>query len=382
MGHGAAKPRSWLRRMRDDALDRKAGRSRARSKATFIGISGSSAKSTAAALLAHILTAQSRVRRQVKFNDRRAILKTVARASSGFDFVVVEAGIGGKNRMKPMVEALQPDVAIMTLIEIEHKSAFRTHEAIAAEKGELIEALRPGGLAILNGDDPHVMSMASRTNERVVVFGQSEICDYRATNIYAAFPDRLRLTLGWANGSLPLRTNFVGEHFWLPTLAAAVAAIELGVPPDIVAARVATFEPLAERCGVISIPNGPDFILDTTKAPWHSIKLAFDVVATATSPRKRIVLGHMSDFAGSDQKYRNAYRWAREVADQVIFVGQHAHRSKATQEDRDSGRFVAFSTPEEVCEHIRQTAIPGEVILLKGSVDLHLDPDFPYGSIN
>jgi UDP-N-acetylmuramoyl-tripeptide--D-alanyl-D-alanine ligase len=355
------------------SLERKALRVRERSRADFVGITGSSAKSTTAALLAHILRARGRVREQVKFNDLKALLKALARAPWNCDFMVVEAAVAWPGHMKPMAGVLRPNAAVVTLIGLEHKSAFSTLEAIAAEKGELVAAVVPGGFAMLNADDPHAMAMAALTRERVLTFGRSEGADFRAVDVRAAFPDRLRLTLVWGGGSLPLATRFAGEHFWLPTLAAAATAIELGTPPNLIAQRVANFEPLLERCGVISVPGGPHFIVDTTKAPWHSVKLAFDMVGSASAPRKRIVLGHMSDFAGSDQKYRDAYHSARAAADQVVFVGQHAHRSKASRQDRDEGRFVAFTTPEQAAEHIRRTAVPGEVILLKGSVDLHLE---------
>ena len=365
--------RRRARANRDRSLERKARLARQRSNAVFIGITGSSAKSTAAALLGHILSAAGQVQQQIKFNNRRSILKTIARTSSRSDFIVVEAGIGESNRMEPMAELLQPDVALVTMVEIEHKSAFGTHAAIAREKGFLVAALPADGLAVLNGDDPFVRAMSERSNARVIRFGRSDDSDYIARDIHSAFPERLRLTVEWTGGSVPLSTKFVGDHFWVPTLAAVATAIELGVSPAVVAERVASFEPLLERCGVISAPGGPSFILDTTKAPWHSMKLAFDTLANASAPRKRIVLGHMSDFAGSDQKYRDAYRWARTVADQVIFVGNHSHRSKASQEDRDLGRFMAFRTPEEVSDFIRSTAVADELILLKGSVDLHLE---------
>jgi UDP-N-acetylmuramoyl-tripeptide--D-alanyl-D-alanine ligase len=365
--------RKRARASRDQSLERKARWARQRSNAVFVGITGSSAKSTAAALLSHILSAAGLVQQQVKFNNRRSILKTIARTSGRSNFVVVEAGIGESNRMEPMAELLQPDVAVVTMVGIEHKSVFGTHDAIAREKGHLVAALRPDGLAVLNGDDPFVRAMGERSKARVIKFGRSDDSDYIARDVHSAFPGRLRLTVEWPGGSVLLRTNFVGDHFWLPTLAAVATAIELEVPPVAVADRVASFKPLLERCGVISTPGGPSFILDTTKAPWHSIKLAFDTLANATAPRKRIVLGHMSDFAGSDQKYRDAYRWGRTVADQVIFVGNHSHRSKASEKDRELGCFMAFRTPEEVSDYIRSTAVADELILLKGSVDLHLE---------
>jgi UDP-N-acetylmuramoyl-tripeptide--D-alanyl-D-alanine ligase len=364
-----------LQARRDVALRREAAAARQNARARFIGITGSSGKSTATSLLAHILSAQGSVQLQVKFNDRRSVMRAVARAArDNKDFVVVEVATGRPGLLKPTAVALQPDVAVVTMVALEHKSSFRNIEAIAAEKAELVGVLRPGGLAILNGDDPLVAAMALPPGVRTVTFGRSEGSTYRATDLRAAFPERLSLTLTWPGGSLALQTRFAGPHFWLPTLAAVTAALELGVPPEVAAARVATFEPLFERCGVMSVPGGPHFIVDSTKAPWHSLALAFETVAPATAaPRRRIVLGHISDTSDSNRRYRDAYRMARAAADQVIFVGDHAHRSKASQQDRDEGRFFAFATTAQVAAHIRATAIPGEVILLKGSVDLHLE---------
>jgi UDP-N-acetylmuramoyl-tripeptide--D-alanyl-D-alanine ligase len=343
------------------------------SQAVHIGVTGSSAKSTTTGLLGHILEASGQVVKQVDFNMAGAVLSTLRHAPRSTDFVVLEMGVARPGQMKPMAEILRPDIAIVTLIAQEHHSAFRSREAIAAEKGELVAAIRRGGMALLSADDPMAIGMASRTGERIVTFGRSADSDFRAVNVHAAFPQRLSLDVQWRSGTLSLATKFVGEHFFLPTLAATAAALELGVPPDAIAERVASFEPLITRCGVIAVPGGPQFIVDTTKAPWHSIGLAFDMMAAASAPRKRIVLGHMSDFSGSSQKYREAYRHARASADEVIFVGEHAHRSGATEEDRAAGRFAEFGTPEEVADHIRDTAIADELILLKSSPNLHLE---------
>ncbi|TIV13541.1 MAG: UDP-N-acetylmuramoyl-tripeptide--D-alanyl-D-alanine ligase, partial [Mesorhizobium sp.] len=82
---------------------------------------------------------------------------------------------------------------------------------------------------------------------------------------------------------------------------------------------------MANRCRVLVVDGGPHFVVDTAKAPWHSLSLAFDMMARSTAGRKRIVLGQLSDFAGSNAKYARAYESAREIADQVIYVGEHAH---------------------------------------------------------
>jgi UDP-N-acetylmuramoyl-tripeptide--D-alanyl-D-alanine ligase len=99
-----------------------------------------------------------------------------------------------------------------------------------------------------------------------------------------------------------------------------------------------------------------------------------DVIKTAHAQRKRVVLGQIADYAGNpNPKYRDAYRMAREICDQVVFVGEHSHRSKATEEERKNGRFVEVSDVKSAYEHIRSTAVENEVILLKGSQNQHLE---------
>ena len=49
---------------------------------------------------------------------------------------------------------------------------FGSREAIAQAKGEIVEALRPEGTAVLNADDDLVSAMSDRTRARVLTFGE------------------------------------------------------------------------------------------------------------------------------------------------------------------------------------------------------------------
>jgi UDP-N-acetylmuramoyl-tripeptide--D-alanyl-D-alanine ligase len=85
-------------------------------------------------------------------------------------------------------------------------------------------------------------------------------------------------------------------------------------------------------------------------------------------------MGNVSDPSGpSDRTYRKVYQAARSVADQVIFVGEHSHRSNATAEDIANGRFLRFEHVRDVAEFLKESAIPGEIILLKSSARLLLE---------
>jgi UDP-N-acetylmuramoyl-tripeptide--D-alanyl-D-alanine ligase len=268
----------------------------------------------------------------------------------------------------------RPTVGVVTFVSREHYSSFRGREGVAAEKGKLVESILPGGFAVLNADDDLVAAMAARTNERVVTLARHAPADYRVSASFPPGAPGLLVEVEGPRGSLVLRTRFLADHFWLACAAAAVTALELGVPASLVIERIESFEGVRERFSLFETSTGPRFILDNAKAPWDSLWLSFDAFARLEGEYKRIVLGHISDYPGnSKSKYRDAYRRAAECADQVIFVGENAHRSQASAEAITSGKFKGFSSVEEAAAYLRETATGRDLILLKGSRNLHLE---------
>ena len=155
--------------------------------------------------------------------------------------------------------------------------------------------------------------------------------------------------------------------------AAVTCALELGVPADAIAEKVASFSAMHGRMSVHSV-NGRKFILDTAKAPYHSIGLPLETLRSITASKKRFILGQISDYRGnSNQKYRDTYLAAAKVADEVCFVGVTAHKARAPRHDVESGKFRAFASVEALARHLKDTAQEGEVIVLKSARNLHIE---------
>lgn len=349
---------------------------RSRSRATFVGVTGSSAKSSTTKMLSHILSGIAPVYAQVLANTFLSCVDTLRSIRSEHEYVVSELASGGPGTLQPKIGLLRPSVGVVTLVALEHYARFRSLEAVAEEKGKLVESLPKNGLAILNHDDPLVLSMAQRTRARVVTFGRSG-GDFRIAQTRLESAGKLKLVIAHQGATFEIETRLTGLHNSLAVAASFACSHQLGVPPQIIKKQLASFEPIFGRCSHHVIENGPIFILDTAKAPFHSILLPISMMAEINAPRRRIVIGHISDFAGNSRpKYRDVYRAARKVADQVIFVGEHSHRSMATDDDIALGRFVEKRGLEEAAKFLRETAIPGEVILLKSASGLHLERVF------
>ena len=216
--------------------------------ATFIAITGSSGKTTTTSLLAHILSGLAPTSRQIFSNALRGISGAVMRASRKDRFVVLEVAASGRSSVAQLAEIAKPDVAIVTMVGLEHYSAFRSLEAVAAEKGHLVAAVQPRGFAPLNADDEHVLAMRGRTGERIVPFGRSETADFRVLSTEFAFPGPLTLRIAWGGREETLTSPLPGSHFCVSVAAAFAAAVELGVPVPVA--------PAARRCSANDVGAG------------------------------------------------------------------------------------------------------------------------------
>jgi UDP-N-acetylmuramoyl-tripeptide--D-alanyl-D-alanine ligase len=345
---------------------------RSRSQATFIAVTGSSGKTTTVSLLTHILSADFKVRTQVLRNGFPNMVTTLRHLTKDDQFVVLELATGGPGQLDRVTKLVKPDISIVTLVALEHYAAFRAIEAVAKEKGTIARALPESGLAILNADDPNVRAMAASTKARVALFGATA-GDYEVRAVRTSAQGVLSFTLRHGDQIIDLDTQLLGTHNWLAVSAAVTCALEVGVSPETIADRVASFQSTALRLSVHKIAGGPTFILDG-KAPYHSILLPLETLGSITAPRKRFVLGNISDYPGNPVgKYRKAYYAARTVADEVIMVGTAARTVRPLPEDLQRGTFHSFENVEAASAYLKETARAGEVILAKSAGGLHLE---------
>src|SRR5882757_4846513 len=133
----AAGLRTAARQLKDRYRIAMARRRRRGKRAKVTGITCSSAKTTTAELLAHILDAQGSVHKQTKGNTFWPLVRALAGLPRDADYAVMELA-AGKSSMASMASLLGPDIAVVTLVADEHRSIFRGAEAVAAEKQWLV----------------------------------------------------------------------------------------------------------------------------------------------------------------------------------------------------------------------------------------------------
>ncbi|HEY0904369.1 MAG TPA: UDP-N-acetylmuramoyl-tripeptide--D-alanyl-D-alanine ligase, partial [Marmoricola sp.] len=151
-----------LRRLRGDRGDLR-----------VVAVTGSQGKTSVKDMLAAVLAdAAPTVATYQSFNNELGLPLTVLRSTADTRYLVLEMGARGIGHLAELCAVAPPDVSVVLNVGVAHLGEFGTREAIARAKGEIVEALGPDGVAVLNLDDPLVAGMAPRTRGRVRTFGR------------------------------------------------------------------------------------------------------------------------------------------------------------------------------------------------------------------
>src|SRR5882672_5633349 len=111
---------------------------------------------------------------------------SAGRSPDQYDMAVLEMGMSSPtHEIQRLCRITPPDIAVELMVAPVHLEYLGTIENIAAAKAELIEGLKPGGIAVLNADDLLVMRMREKHPGRAMTFGIENNADVTAKEIDA-----------------------------------------------------------------------------------------------------------------------------------------------------------------------------------------------------
>ena len=278
----------------------------------IVGVTGSAGKTSTKDLLATIFRAEGdTVAPPGSFNNEVGLPYTALRCDEHTRFLVAEMSARGIGHIRHLTTITAPTVGVVLNVGTAHLGEFGSRENIAQAKGELVEALpsaAEGGVAVLNADDPFVAGMAPRTSAKVVYYSANKPpasdAQYYASDIQLDDVARPSFVLH-APGTdpLPVKLQVFGKHQVSNALAAAAAAIESGMDPQVVANALSGHQNASEhRMDVRTRRDGVTTIDDSYNANPDSMHAAIAALAytSAARPDARAiaVLGEMGELGG------------------------------------------------------------------------------------
>jgi UDP-N-acetylmuramoyl-tripeptide--D-alanyl-D-alanine ligase len=365
------------------ALGRLARHVLGRTGATVLALTGSQGKTGTKDYLAGLLGAlvgpQHVVATTANHNNEIGVPLTVLAADDTTSHLVVEMGARGIGHIAYLCEIAPPQLAAVLNIGSAHVGEFGSREAIASAKGEIVAALPPDGVAVLNADDALTAALVDRTAGRTVTFGTTGDVAWR--DLVLDDLGRPSFDLGYAGSWHPVRLRQTGAHQAANAAAAATFALALGHPLPAVAEALSQVLPASRwRMEVHERTDGLVVVNDSYNANPESMRAALEaLVAIGGEGRRRTiaVLGEMRELGDEHEAEHRAVGTAAADlrVDVLVVVGEAAWGMADSIDEtvRHAPEVVRTTGPGDAGSWLRQNARPEDVVLVKASRGVALE---------
>jgi UDP-N-acetylmuramoyl-tripeptide--D-alanyl-D-alanine ligase len=339
-----------------------------------VAITGTNGKTTTKDMTAAALGVTMNVMKtEGNMNNHIGVPLTLLRLSRKHGAAAVEMGMNHPGEIARLAAIARPTVGVITNVAEAHLETMKDLDAIADAKGELLDALPPEGAAILNEDDPRVMSQASRARCRIETFGLGIGAGTRAVTIEEDAEGVAFELEGDGRVDLPIP----GKHNVQNALAALAVARVLGVGVEAASRGLAVFEPTGMRTAIVDMA-GWTVLNDAYNANPGSLRAALETLASVGRGRTTAaVLGDMLELgARSRSAHHEAGRRAAGLGIKYLFLfgkDVEALREGALAGDMPPDRVLLFDDKAALARAVRRTVGANAVLLVKGSRGMRME---------
>lgn len=290
-----------------------------------VAITGSYGKTSTKDILYTLLWKKFKVVKTPKsFNTQMGVAQTILEdIKDNTDILIAEIGAYKKGEIKNIAELIKPSIGIITSIGPQHLNRFGSLENIAKAKFELVETLPKDGLAILNGEDPNLQSLALHLEGVSVKFYGQKENSYRISNIKTKIQGTT-FTLVTPKEQIDISIPLIGEHHARNFLATATCAMQLGLTLKEIKERAKLLLPTPHRMEIKKIGN-VTLIDNSYNTNPQSAKSSLALLNSFKGFRKVVITpGFVELGKQADIENREFGKSIGRVADKVIIVGENA----------------------------------------------------------
>lgn len=343
---------------------------KARFPIPFIAVTGSVGKTTTKDMIAAVLSTRYRVlKTEGNYNNNIGLPLTLLRLDRSCEICVLEMGMDRPGEIDYLGEIVQPDVGVITNIGDAHIENLGSRENILKAKCEIFSHMKPGGLAVLNGDDALLTTLRGGLPFQTVFCGTAEGLEYRASQVWSDGEHKVDCRVDTPEGGFPVEIPALGNHMLYPTLMAAAVGQHFGMTGEEIARGVLRFAPTKMRMNILRRGDGITILDDAYNANPQSMRAAVEVLSKTGGTYKIAVLGDMFELgplAPTLHAGVGAYL-GRAGIDCLVAVGPLArHIYTAAKEALVPGVYW-FETKEEARAALQQELQPHTTVLVKAS---------------
>jgi UDP-N-acetylmuramoyl-tripeptide--D-alanyl-D-alanine ligase len=343
---------------------------RSRFSLPLVAVTGSNGKTSVKEMLATILSGcGDTLVTQGNFNNDIGVPHTLFGLSEKHQYAVVELGANHPGEIAYLTGLARPTVAVINNAAPAHLEGFGSIDGVARAKGELFGSAAAETVCIVNADDVYAdLWRALAGSRRQIDFGLDAAADVTAE--WQGDVSGTDLQLITADARAETRIALPGRHNVMNALAAAAAALAVGVDLPVIAAGLSAVKPVRGRWQTQPGLSGCRVIDDTYNANPASLEAGLELLSNAEG-EIWLVLGDMGELGGdSAALHREVGEYARNAGITRLFaLGDLAAR--AAREFGAGGE--SFADVESLKTALRTQVCEGVSVLVKGSRAMRME---------
>lgn len=342
----------------------------------IIAITGSYGKTTLKEMLAAVLSVKYRVLKtpeniNTPVGIARLILNDLDETAEIF---IVEMGAYHRGDIRALCRLTPPAISILTGINESHLARFGDLKNTVAAKFEIIEALKPDGMVILNADNDLILNNYQKYLQGRQAFfytaNQNSLALYQVKNReFDSETGYQRFELVKNGEKEKIKTNFLGEYIAGDIMACFIIGQKLGLTVNEIKVGITLARPIEHRLKPFLAPNGAVIIDDSYNGNPAGVEEAIKAL-NRFQRRRRIYFtpGLVEIGSQTGPIHEKIGRQLADVADLVILIKNSVTPFIAAgliKNNFPEDKIIWFKKMSEIKDWLAKNLEPQDVILFQ-----------------
>ena len=299
------------------------------------------------------------------------------------EILILEYGADKPGDIKKLLKIAKPNVSVITAIGEypAHVEFYASPEAVAREKGRLIECLPVAGFAVLNYDDETVMNLEPRARARVITYGFEKGAEMQVARfenrVQDGRPAGIVFKLNCGGNSVPVHIEgALGRSQAYAAAAAASVGLIFGINLAKISEALGNYRSADSRMQLVPGIKDTYLIDDSYNASPLSMHAALDTLRDLPAKRRVAVLGDMLEIGKYTlEAHEQVGRLAAESVDILFTVGARAKfiAEAARKEGMKRASIQSFDVADDAGKPLQEIMRKGDLVLIKGSHAMQLN---------
>lgn len=333
---------------------------------TRIVIGGSHGKTTITAMILHVMNF-NKLETDYLVGAQLQGFDTMVKLTNEARFSVIEGDeyLASPIDRRPKFHLYRPNIAILSGIAWDHINVFPTFEIYKEQFSKFIELIEPGGHLMYCGEDPVLVDVAQKADNKSI-----------SKSAYGIPPHEIKngVTSLLVNGKqIPLQV--FGEHNLMNLEGARLVCNKAGISDDQFYNAIQSFKGAAKRLELVDQKGNFNFYKDFAHSP-SKLKATTNAVKKQFTGRSIIACMELHTFSSLTEEFLNEYAGSMNLADEaIVYFNPHtiAHKKlkqiTPEQVHQAFGRkdLKVFTKSEDVTNYLISKNWDNKVLLMMSS---------------